>query len=80
MFIESVRVSCDFLACCGESAKYQKCLTFYRPSLLLILTLSLQQQACSNHFHSRLYHFQSFPIMKPNLSLSLKSYTAHFCL
>ena len=32
MFTESVWIDCSFTACCSESAKYQTCLIFYRPS------------------------------------------------
>ena len=40
MFTELVRISCDFPACHGGSAKYQTCLIFHQPSLILDPDLS----------------------------------------
>ena len=35
MFTESVGIGCSFPACCGGLAKYQTCLIFHQPSMIL---------------------------------------------
>ena len=53
MFTESVRVGCDFPACCGGSAKYQICLIFHQPYLTLVPTMapSTWKQSCLVSLH-----------------------------
>ena len=59
MFTKSVRVGCSFLACRGESVKYQTCMVFLRPLpthvtdpnfIHLATGLSVNLTACQLHF------------------------------
>ena len=68
MFTWSLRVGCKFLACRGESMKYQTC-------LILFLSCLYHFQACMLPFQACPYHFQACPIMKPACLLQLKDYS-----
>ena len=67
MFTESVRVSCDFSACCGGSAKCQTGLIFHQPSITLDLDpcFTYMETILSCLFTSCHSHFQTYPILLP---------------
>ena len=71
MFTELVRISCDFPACHGGSAKYQTCLIFHQPSLILDPDhgSSHLETVLSSHLEtvsvSCCSHFQTYPILLP---------------
>ena len=67
VFTGSVRISCDFPACRGGSAKCQTCLIFHRLSTTLDPDCGSThlEPACPGHFLSCPIHFPSCCIVKP---------------